>query len=165
MHMRTVSMSLSLGQVDRCAVRYLHRVAADDREDLAAMFAWVTRRLGRAEEPLLAANGMTMWEYVVLSHLARGSVPNQLTLAQEVGHDKSRLIKLLDGLERRGLIGREPDPADRRSHTVAITDTGRNLQATAQAAIRTMEDDILEVLTAAERRAVLTALPKLYGAR
>ena len=140
-------------------------MAHSDRDDLAAMFAWVTRRLGEAEEPLLAAHEMTMWEYIVLSHLARGSVPNQLTLAHEVRHDKSRLIKLLDGLQRRGLIRRDPDPSDRRSHTVAITDAGRELQATARAAIRMMEDDLLDVLTAAERRALLTALPKLYAGR
>lgn len=128
------------------------------------MFAWVTRRLGDAEEPLLAASELTMWDYVVLSRLARGSVPNQLTLAREVRHDKTRLIRLLDGLQRRGLVERDPDPADRRSHTVAITDAGRTLQAAAQAAIREMEDEFLEVLTTVERRALLTALPKLYAA-
>ena len=127
------------------------------------MFASVTRRLSEAEEPLLAASEMTMWEYIVLSRLARGPVPNQLTLAREIRHDKSRLIKLLDGLQHRGLIERGPDPTDRRSHTVAITDAGRNLQAAARAAIRKMEDDILEALTTAERRALLTALPKLYA--
>src|SRR4051812_17397640 len=86
-------------------------------------------------------------------------------LAREVRHDKTRLIRLLDGLERRGLIERDPDPADRRSRTVAITDLGRNLHAGARAAIRKMEDDVLDVLTAVERQALLTALPKLYAAR
>lgn len=127
------------------------------------MFAWVSRRLGDAEEPLLAASGMTMWEYIVLSHLVRGPVRNQLALARDVRHDKTRLIKLLDGLQQRGLIERAPDPADRRSHTVAITDAGRELQGSVQAAIRKMEDDILGVLSVAERRALLTALPKLYA--
>lgn len=127
------------------------------------MFAWVARRLGDAEEPLLAASEMTMWEYVVLSHLVRGPAPNQLTLAREVRHDKTRLIRLLDGLQRRGLIDRDPDPADRRSHTVAITDAGRNLHAGARAEIRKMEDEILDELTAVERCALLTALPKLYA--
>lgn len=127
------------------------------------MFAWVTRRLGEAEEPLLAAAGVTMWEYIVLSRLARGPVPNQLTLAREVRHDKTRLIKLLDGLQDRGLIERAPDPADRRSHTVATTDAGRRLQAKAQASIRKMEDGVLDLLTASERRALLKALPKLMG--
>jgi MarR family transcriptional regulator, organic hydroperoxide resistance regulator len=138
-------------------------VAGDEREDLAAMFAWVTRRLGEAEEPLLAANGLTMWEYVVLSHLTRGPAPNQLTLAREVRHDKTRLITLLDALQRRGLIDRRPDPADRRSHTVALTDDGRKLQAAARAAIRAMEDEFLERLSATERKALLKLLPKLYA--
>lgn len=128
------------------------------------MFAWVTRRLADAEEPLLSARGLTMWEYIVLSHLARGPVPNQLTLAREVRHDKTRLIRLLDGLQHRGLVERGPDPVDRRSHTVAITGAGRELQRAAQAAIRKMEDDVLGALSAAERRTLLAALPKLYSA-
>jgi DNA-binding MarR family transcriptional regulator len=136
-------------------------VAGDEREDLAAMLAAVTRHLGEAEEPLLAAAGVTMWEYIVLSRLTRGPVPNQLTLAREVRHDKTRLIRLLDGLEARGLAERSPDPDDRRSHTVSITDAGRRLQGKAQKAIRRMEDERLGALTATERRALLSALPKL----
>jgi DNA-binding MarR family transcriptional regulator len=136
-------------------------VAADDRDDLAAMFASVTRRLGAAEEPLLAAAGLTMWEYIVLSRLARGPVPNQLTLAREVRHDKTRLIKLLDGLEGRGLAERVPDPDDRRSHQVRITEAGKRAQAKAQKGIRRMEEERLGALSATERRALLSALPKL----
>jgi DNA-binding MarR family transcriptional regulator len=128
------------------------------------MFAGVTRALGSAEEPLLAAAGLSMWEYIVLSRLARGPVPNQLTLAREVRHDKTRLIRLLDGLGERGLIERAPDPTDRRSHTVAITEAGKRVQSKAQTAIRKMEDERLAVLTATERRALLTALPKLLEA-
>jgi MarR family transcriptional regulator, organic hydroperoxide resistance regulator len=139
-------------------------LAQNDREDLAAMFAWVTRKLGDEEKPLLAASELTMWEYIVLSNLARGPAPNQLTLARAVRHDKTRLIKLLDDLQDRGMIDRTPDPADRRSHNVRITDKGRRVHATARAAIRKMEDEVLDVLTAAERRALLTALPKLYEA-
>jgi DNA-binding MarR family transcriptional regulator len=134
------------------------------RDDLAAMLARVARRLGEAEEPLLAPAGLTMWEYIVLSRLARGPAPNQLTLARQISHDKTRLIKLLDGLQSRGLIERTRDPEDRRSHTVEITEEGGRLQARVQKAIRKMEDERLEVLTATERRALLTALPKLYAA-
>jgi DNA-binding MarR family transcriptional regulator len=128
------------------------------------MFAVVTRGLAAAEEPLLAAAGLSMWEYIVLSRLARGTVPNQLTLAREVRHDKTRLIRLLDGLQERGLIERARDPEDRRSHTVAITEAGKRLQSKAQTAIRKMEDEGLSMLSATERRALLTALPKLVDA-
>jgi DNA-binding MarR family transcriptional regulator len=125
------------------------------------MFAWVTRRLVEAEEPLLAANGLTMWEYVVLARLARRPAPNQLTLAREIRHDKTRLITLLDQLQQRGLIDRQPDAADRRSHTVSITSQGRALHATARAAIREMEAEFLTVLDPGQRRSLFAILPRL----
>jgi MarR family transcriptional regulator, organic hydroperoxide resistance regulator len=125
------------------------------------MFASVTRRLAGAEKPLLDAAGLTMWEYIVLSRLAVGTAPSQLTLAREIHHDKTRLIRLLDDLQDRGLIERAPDPTDRRFHTVGITVEGRKTQVAAQKSIRRMEDDILGSLTATERRALMTALPKL----
>jgi DNA-binding MarR family transcriptional regulator len=132
-----------------------------DRDDLGAMFGRVTRRLMEAEAPLLAANGLTMWEYVVLARLAREPAPSQLMLAREIGHDKTRLIALLDQLQRRGLIDRRPDPADRRSHTISITKQGRSAHASTQAAIRQMESEFLADLKPGQQRSLLTVLQRL----
>src|SRR4051794_8660080 len=139
--------------------RTIHEV----REDLGALFTRVSRRLIAAERPLLAAHGLSMWAYIALSELARGPVRTQLALASAIGHDKTRLIGLLDELERAGLITREPDPADRRARIVHITESGRAAHAAAVADIRTMEEDVLAGLTAAERETLLAALPKLAG--
>jgi DNA-binding MarR family transcriptional regulator len=136
-------------------------VAGEDREDLGALFAHVTRRLIDAEAPLLASHKLTMWEYVVLSRLARGPAPNQQTLAREIRHDKTRLIPLLDELQRRRLIERRPAEADRRSHTVSITDQGRALHGAARAAIRQMETEFLAALEPDERQSLLAILPRL----
>ncbi|MFJ5266324.1 MarR family winged helix-turn-helix transcriptional regulator [Streptomyces sp. NPDC088387] len=132
-----------------------------DRADLGALFARVTERLVEAEAPLLAANGLTMWEYVVLDRLSRRPAPNQLTLAREIKHDKTRLITLLDRLQKRALIDRQRDATDRRSQTVSITDQGRALHATTRAAIREMEDEFLAALDPDVRRSLLAALHRL----
>src|SRR3954447_19083458 len=113
------------------------------REDLGAQFARVTRRLIEAERPLLDAHGLTMWGYAALTHLARGPAETQLALAAAIGHDKTRLIAVLDALERDGLITREPDPSDRRARLVRITDLGLERHAAAVADIRAMEDELL----------------------
>lgn len=132
-----------------------------EREDLGAMFAGVTRRLVDAETPILAARGLTMWEYVVLSHLIRHQGPNQLTLAREIRHDKTRLIALLEGLQARGWVRRERDPHDRRSQVVSITPAGRRIHADARGAIRRMEEQFLSVLEPEQQGALLAILPLL----
>src|SRR4051794_28651834 len=116
------------------------RAMTDERDDLGAMFARVTRRLIAAERPLLERHGLSMWAYIALSHVARSPAGTQLELAQAIGYDKTRLIGLLDGLERDGLVDRRPDPADRRARTVAITAAGRARHRAAVADIRGMEE-------------------------
>ena len=133
----------------------------DEREDLAALLTRASRRLIAAERPLLAGRGLTMWGYIVLTQLTRGPAPTQLALATAVGHDKTRLIALLDELEREGLVTREPDPSDRRARIVHITPRGRERHASALADIRAMEDEVLGALSARERETLLAVLPRL----
>lgn len=130
-------------------------------EDLAAQFARITRRLVDAERPLLAAHGLSMWAYIALSHLARAPAGTQLALAQAIQYDKTRLIGLLDELERDGLITREPDPADRRARIVELTPAGKARHAAAQADIRAMETKLLKDLSAGDRDRLRAALARL----
>lgn len=136
-----------------------------EREDLAALFARITRRLLDAERPLLAAHGISMWGYVVLSYLARRPADTQLALAEAIGYDKTRLIALLDGLERDGLLTREPDPDDRRARRVSLTPAGKDRHAAARTDIRSMEAAVLAGLSLAEQRSLLALLPRLAGER
>ncbi len=136
-----------------------------DRPDLGALFARVTRRLVDAEAPILAAHGLTMWEYVALSALEREEAPTQLVLARTIRYDKTRLIALLDGLESRRLVARRPDPADRRARVVALTDDGARTLSATRADIRGMEEGVLAELTAGERSTLLSVLPRLAGPR
>jgi DNA-binding MarR family transcriptional regulator len=135
------------------------------RTDLGELFTVITRRLVEAERPLLDKRGLTMWQYAALTCLARSPAPTQLQLAAAIRYDKTRLIALLDQLERDGLVRREPDPADRRARIVRITAKGRRRYEAAAADVRAMEDGLLGSLTAAEREALLSALAKLGRAR
>jgi DNA-binding MarR family transcriptional regulator len=140
-------------------------VSDRDRADLGELFSVITRRLVEAERPLLDARGLTMWQYAALTCLARSPAPTQLQLAAAIRYDKTRLISLLDELERDGLVRREPDPSDRRARIVRITAKGRRRHAAAAADIRAMEEELLSALTPAERAALLSALPKLASRR
>jgi DNA-binding MarR family transcriptional regulator len=132
-----------------------------ERDDLGALFARVTRRLIAEERPLLEARGLTMWQYVALSHLGRGPAGSQLAMAEAIGYDKTRLIALLESLQEAGLVAREPDPADRRARVVRLTPAGRRRLAAARRDIRRMEEGVLGALTEAERETLLAVLPRL----
>lgn len=125
------------------------------------MIAPLLRELIAAEEPVLAAHGISMWGYVVLVALDGSSVRTQAALAAAIGADKTRIIRDLDELQERGLIERTPDPDDRRVRLLAITDAGRALKNAVQDEIQRGEEHWLSELSADERRTFLRALGRL----
>ncbi|MEU4242206.1 MarR family transcriptional regulator [Actinoplanes sp. NPDC026619] len=130
-----------------------------ERPDLGAMVMRLGRRLIAMEEPILERHGVTMWAYVVLTALRDGPTRTQAALAQSIGADKTRLIPILDDLQKRGLIEREPDPADRRVRLLGLTADGRAKQRAIQAEIRVAENDLLEQTE--DREAFIRALRSL----
>jgi DNA-binding MarR family transcriptional regulator len=134
----------------------------DDRRDLAAMFAPLTRALIAREEPVLRAHDISMWGYIVLTALVEQPVRTQAALAAAISADKSRIIGVLDELQRRGLIQRQPDEADRRVHLLSLTPAGDRLRRSVEAAIRRTEEQVLGVLPPADREAFLRSLKSLY---
>jgi DNA-binding MarR family transcriptional regulator len=123
------------------------------------------RRLIAMEEPILAAHEVSMWAYIVLSALGREPTRTQAALAASIGADKTRLIPVLDDLQRRDLITREADPADRRVRLLSLTPSGRRLHAAVRADIRAAEEALLAGLAAPDRAGLLTALAALDQAR
>lgn len=131
------------------------------RPDLAAMLVPLGRALTEAERPILDRHGLTMWAYVVLLGLDERPVHTQAALAKAIRADKTRIIPVLDDLQRRGLIRRDPDPADRRVNLVQLTPDGARLRDRAQHDIQEQEQRLLADLTDEDRRTFLRVLQEL----
>ena len=83
----------------------------------------VVRRWG---ESLLASSGVTLQQYNVL-RILRGSRPDglpTLEIAARMLEQAPGITRLLDRLERKGLIRRQRCPGDRRQVFCSITDKG-----------------------------------------
>jgi DNA-binding MarR family transcriptional regulator len=133
----------------------------EPRDDLGALLHRLLRRILAGEAPLLAAQEVEMWDYAVLGALESGPAQTQARLAAAIGRDKTRLIPSLDRLEARGLVAREPDPADRRNRVVSLTGAGRQVLGECRGAIRAMEDDLLAGVPPADRAAFVRTLEQL----
>src|SRR5437879_2241569 len=133
----------------RSAKQYFRPMPEVTRPDLAAMLAPLVRALMAAEPPVLTRHDLTMWGHVVLLGPGDGPVYTQAALAKAIGADKTRIIGVLDELQQRGLIRREPDPADRRVNLISITPDGGTVRDRAQREIQEQEDRLLNHLSAA----------------
>lgn len=134
----------------------------EERRDLAAMMYPLVRSLIAVELPVLAAHGVSMWGYSVLSTLhTLGQMRSQAALAEAIGADKTRIIGTLDELQDAELITRTPDPDDRRVRLLSLTDEGQRVQRAVKAGIREREERLLATLPPADRDGFVRALEVL----
>lgn len=75
--------------------------------------------------------------------------------------DKSKMTRIIDCLEERGLVERHPDPDDRRAWQVFLTENGLALLKQAQAAFLESLRGRFAVLDAIEREHLNTLLETL----
>jgi DNA-binding MarR family transcriptional regulator len=127
-------------------------------DDLGALVFRLGRRLLAMEQPILARHELSMWAYAVLTGLRDGPMRTQAALAASIGADKTRLIPVLDDLQQRGLIEREPDPTDRRVRLLGLTTAGRQAHRAVEAEIRSGEDEILAGVPEQDREAFIRTL-------
>jgi DNA-binding MarR family transcriptional regulator len=123
--------------------------------------------LRRSEDAVLAKLGLTMREYDVLSVLCRQGKPYRLrmsAIARESLLSTAAMTNRIDRLERRGLVRRETDPADRRSVLVGLTPAGLALVGLAIESRLGAAETHLAALSRGERHRVAAGLRKLVGA-
>ncbi|MFL5893703.1 MAG: MarR family winged helix-turn-helix transcriptional regulator [Thermoleophilaceae bacterium] len=83
----------------------------------------ITREL---EAQLLGAHGLTLSDYDVLVQLARAPEHRlrNIELAKAIVLTRSGVTRLVDGLERDGLVSRCSCPSDKRGTLIELTDEG-----------------------------------------
>jgi MarR family transcriptional regulator, organic hydroperoxide resistance regulator len=120
-----------------------------------------THAVGLRLETELHDLGLSQGEAHVLALLGGGEAHTVGELQRGLHHRPSTLTGILDRLERRGLLTRELNQADRRSLLVALTRSGRQAASRVDAAMRAIERDVRAATAAAEVsgfRAVARAL-------
>jgi len=128
---------------------------------LVRAHAAVTRQLS-AE--LQQEHGLTINAYEALLHLARAEDPmRRVDLANNLLLTASGVTRLLDGLERSGLIAREVCPSDARASYSVLTDAGKARLSKASkshiAGVRALLEERFEDEELGQLAAMLDRLP------
>ena len=127
----------------------------------------IVTRIGKAERLLLtemkaslASVGLTREEFKVLIELHSGPLTHG-ALCRELEVSTGAMTNRLDKLEGAGLVSRAKDPSDRRGVLLTLTDAGRTrLDAYIDHGAH-RERELLEGLTASDKRRLNALLEKL----
>lgn len=90
---------------------------------------------------------MTHGQYSLLVSLNRPEAPKIGDVARLLAMDRTTLTANLKPLERRGLVVVSPDPSDKRSRRLALTDAGRDLLVAAVPIWRATHDAVDTLLS------------------
>jgi MarR family transcriptional regulator, organic hydroperoxide resistance regulator len=123
--------------------------------------AWqrTTHRLLAALDAELAGAGLGPAEVNALAALGAGARTAR-ALADATGQRPSTLTGVVDRLERRGLVERRPNPADRRSSVLEPTAAGRTAIARVQRAVHAVGRRGARHAPRGELDALLTAVDR-----
>lgn len=126
----------------------------------------LSRHLDRARRTAFTAHGLETWEFDVLAALRRAGEPYVLSPGQLLGSTmvtSGTMTNRLDRLQARGLVERTPDPDDRRSVRVRLTEAGREQVDRALAALLEQERALLGALPTSDRAQLSALLRRLVA--
>lgn len=108
--------------------------------------------------------GLTPVQFGALQAVRRSPGVDQRTLAAHIGLDTSTTGGVVDRLEARGLLRRNPSPTDRRVRLLTLTEDGLALLDQVYAPMLRAQERILEPLPAGERQEFMRMLRVLVNA-
>ncbi|WP_031485574.1 MarR family winged helix-turn-helix transcriptional regulator [Streptomyces bicolor] len=115
-------------------------------------------------DELVKPSGITALQYTALTVLQRHDGLSAAQLARDSFVTAQSIADLVRSLETRGLVRRERNPRNRRELLILLTDTGRELLARHEGAVRELEERMVRDLTAHQTEQFRQALSKAWHA-
>jgi DNA-binding MarR family transcriptional regulator len=145
------------------AVKWLTAAEVDAWLSVVRLMTWLPWSI---DQQLRRDANLGMAEYQVMARLSQspGRTLRMSALADLANASLSRLSHLITRLERRGLVRREPDPADGRFTNAILTDEGfRTLAAAAPVHVAHVRSLVIDVLSPEQLRRMGLAADRIMS--
>ncbi len=104
---------------------------------------------------------ITPGQFGVLTLIASNEGLSQSAVARSLGVERSTMVAVIDGLEKRGLVLRKPSPTDRRSNALELSAEGHTLYKRSLSLALQGDAKTTQALSEAETVQLITLLRKL----
>jgi len=128
---------------------------------LASSYIKVYLRLMRLMDGRMAEQGASFARTKLLLLLERNGPRRSSEIAGVFGQSPRTVTEAIDGLEREGLVRRDPDPEDRRAKLVSVTPDGRAAAANTEPVREQLIEQVFGALSQEEQRSLQALLDQL----
>jgi DNA-binding MarR family transcriptional regulator len=137
------------------------RRASDGDETLSEVFSSVARQLRGTSQEALAPWDINPSSLRALRVLSRHGVMRLSELSDHLHIAPRSTTEVVDALETRGLVGRRPDPDDRRATLVELTEHGTSVLGAIRVARGTEAERVFDRLSPTDREHLSRILREL----
>src|SRR5215469_3444885 len=128
------------------------------RDDIAYLLVQLGFHVARRFSERLAPLGLEPRQFGMLTRLAANEGTSQQAMGELIGLNPTRMVFLVDELEKQGLVERRRNLSDRRSYALYLTDQGRAKLGEARRVSTGHDREIGASLTGAQRRELAALL-------
>jgi len=140
-----------------------HELDAPPWQRVESTLMATSRAIRLAYDDAYAPLELNLTQASLIAYLAERGPLTQSRLAKGLGVGRAATGTMVDGLERRGLVGREADPDDRRAWLVSVTAEGEALVASIHAIDREVRAELRLDISRAERQQLARLLLRLQA--
>lgn len=133
-----------------------------ENDSLGRLVYMTTMALKNCLEIRLKPHDLTAEQFHVLKNLGGEGEVVQTRLCELVMKSPANMTRILDRLEKKGVVARRANPEDRRSILVSLTVAGSTLLATVQRELAGFEAEITRGLTAGRVEELKSGLRTVY---
>jgi DNA-binding MarR family transcriptional regulator len=101
-------------------------------------------------------------QWAIIRHLWEEDGLSQREIAEKTSKDKPNITRMVDALEQKRLVFRQPDPRDRRKYCIYLTKEGRQLHEGLFPLTQTLRQQVTQNLAPQEIDLIKAALNKIY---
>ncbi len=132
-------------------------------ENLGVLVRQVRDGLFHLFERKLSLSGLelNLSQYLVLKRLAYHGAQTATELARAIDHDAGAMTRLLDKLEEKGYLRRQPHQEDRRALQITLTEAGLALWTTMRSCGDDSMGQALVDLSAEEQETLISLLKRV----
>jgi len=133
------------------------------QDSLGLMIHRTALALKSALQRCFKENGfeITAEQWAIICHLWEEEGLSQREIGENASKDKPNITRMLDALEKKRLIFRQPDPRDRRKFCVYLTKEGKQLHERLLPLAQTLREQVTRSLSQPEIDRVKETLSKI----
>lgn len=136
-------------------------------EKVAILIKKAALVIEKLANPVLAPHELTNTQYKILMFLYRnpGKPIRQIDIEEHFSMTNPSVTGIIQNLEKKGLVQRVPNPDDKRSKLLTLTEQALSMEMELRALGESLEQQVTESLSNEERQQLILLLNKILKDR